>query len=828
MGCRVLSRLRSVRTGCVGGGRVLLPLVVVAALALSKQGSLRAYAGSAGGGKQVVAELELDAPTAQVFFLRATLPLPPGTWRPGDRRQPLGVLDPRGLMLETQCEVVTRHARAQDGAAVVEIVARVRRPRGVQPGERLRYRVVYFPHPGGRRHNDKHLRKLLAQPGALTLETRDVFGNRYRADLFAQVLEGKSGSHMTKRGPLLAQYRTHSVLLPVEPVEGPKGTLPHMQGVHSYITTYDRADWFLLDLHVHNGLHGLDKDDPRDDALRAVHFDELALGLPKGWDAVPCFESPAAGESRVEGDRMRLPLIERRADGKLHFMPRQGRLVRRLVVYREGSRRAALAAARQEGLAFCVDGASPSGERLWSWWNKATAGYFPQRHRLPDLSFVGLANMRAGLEQELDLRSAQVAAGSPGSYPLKSPALGWAQPWGVPYGGMTGGDEINLVDGLRTAAAASRAGYRLAQLRARSYTDRQPTALYSLGGEPTRYEDLLVLEGQGAPYVNATFYIVPSASSDPFGFEEAPTFQLEAVAALGLEPPYQAELEQWMPIDIQHYVRHSNNWKILAWLGNDMLARDQLTAAAEIFRLGYHAYANSSYGYVQGSGLRSCIDHVAEFPGQGLDFQRSEGWGIDVAVAAYALGSKDLRARFYGWFESIAQVVAQGQSDCTGNLMATKVGKMLDGEVYVRLVGHSSYADNALASMRKSVFQGRDDSRADQLAEALVGNAQAQCSPAYWSEEHGAPWTWVGVGLVDEVGDWCDEIPQWAKAETTNDVGYSNSFALAFELSGNPEFLFRAAQMLGGGDLLGILEARGLDRIETTAALLALAQEPSQ
>ncbi|MEE8468370.1 MAG: hypothetical protein V3T22_07945 [Planctomycetota bacterium] len=509
-------------------------------------------------------------------------------------------------------------------------------------------------------------------------------------------------------------------------------------------------------------------------------------------------------------------------------MPRQGRLVRRLVVYREGSRRAALAAARQEGLAFCVDGAAPGGERLWSWWNAATAGYFPQRHRLPDLSFVGLAGMRAGLEQELSLRSAQVATGSPGSYPLQSPALGWAQPWGVPYGGMTGGDEINIVDGLRTAAAASRAGYRLAQLRARTYADRQPTALYSLRGEPTTYEDLLVLEGQGAPYVNGTFYIVPSASSDPFGFEEAPTFQLEAVEVLGLEPPYQAALEHWMPIDIQHYVRHSRNWKILAWLGNDMLARDQLTAAAEIFRLGYHAYANSAYGYVQGGGLRSTIEHVAEFPGQGLDFQRGEGWGIDTAVAAYALGAQELRARFYGWFESIAQVVVEGQSDCTGNLMATKVGKMLDGEVYVRLVGHSSYADNALAGMRESVFRGQDDGRAQKLAEALVGNARAQCSPGFWSAEHGAPWTWVGVGAVDEVGDWCDDIPEWARAETTNGVGYASSFATAFELSGDVEFLFRAAQMLGGGDLLGLLEARGLDRIETTAALLALAQEPSQ
>ena len=43
-----------------------------------------------------------------------------------------------------------------------------------------------------------------------------------------------------------------------------------------------------------------------------------------------------------------------------------------------------------------------------------------------------------------------MASGSAGNYPLKSAALGWAQPWGVAYGGMSGGDEINIFDGLRT------------------------------------------------------------------------------------------------------------------------------------------------------------------------------------------------------------------------------------------------------------------------------------------------------------------------------------------------------------------------------------------
>ena len=45
------------------------------------------------------------------------------------------------------------------------------------------------------------------------------------------------------------------------------------------------------------------------------------------------------------------------------------------------------------------------------------------------------------------------------------------------------------------AAAASNAGYRLAQLVARLYTDRHPIALFNKDGEPTRDIDWLLRQG---------------------------------------------------------------------------------------------------------------------------------------------------------------------------------------------------------------------------------------------------------------------------------------------------------------------------------------------
>lgn len=775
---------------------------------------------------KIVGRVTLRAPQQERFQLRAVLPVPPTAVRSTDKPVPLAVVGHDGLTVPTQVNVVTRYPDAPQGAAVVEVVAEVERPPGADPGDELFFDVAQHSHPPGKMKLKRSVRDMLGTPGGLLLHTKDVFGNVYTADLFSQVLAKDRRARTLRKGNLVTEYAMHEILLPKSPQGGSEGTLNHMMGVHAYVTTYAKREFFSLDLHVHNGMDGLDKDDPVDDAMRELYFEHLTLRVPKGWKAAVCFPSPTWGGGSNDGDWNHYALVEARPDGKLHYIPRQARFVRRLVVFREDAREEALATLAQENLGFCVEGDGPAGNELWSWWNADTARFLSQAHRLPNLDHVGKAPIRAKLAAEFAECAERLADGSPGGYPLESGVLGWAQPWGVPYGGMTGGNEIMISDGVETAYAASRDGYRLAQLRARCYIDRQPSALYTKNGEPTSYENLLVTEGFGAPYVDGYFFLLPNGGSDPFGFNEAPTFQSAAAQKQGRVPPYQASLSGWMPIDFQHYIRYTRSLKVLAWLGNDTLAKGQIEHAAEMFRLSFHPYANTAYGHVQGSGLLARELHVQEFPGQGLDFQRGEGWGVDVTVAAYALSDGRVRDRYYPWFQRVARVVAEGQSTCSGNLMASPIGKLLDGKANIRLVPHSAFAENSIQGMRRHVFEGRDRGQFDRLGDVILGSATAQISGGFWNEAWGAPYYYVGTGLSGQKGEFCFDIPNWAKSSYGDGMNYYSSLAYAYELSGDEEFLFRAAQMLGGGDLETQLLQDGTNNLCNQAVLLATVQEP--
>ena len=146
-----------------------------------------------------------------------------------------------------------------------------------------------------------------------------------------------------------------------------------------------------------------------------------------------------------------------------------------------------------------------------------------------------------------------------------------------------------------------------------------------------------------------------------------------------------------------------------------------------------------------------------------------------------------------------------------------------DGQAYIRMVGHSSYADNALQGMRNSVFLGRDRDLAQRLADMILNNAYAQISTGFWDPVANQPYAWVGVGLVGTAGEFCNEIPEWAKSPYTKPSYYS-SLAYAYEYSGDSIFLFRAAQMLGGGDLLTLLREQGEYQLELSAGMLAVLQ----
>jgi hypothetical protein len=136
---------------------------------------------------------------------------------------------------------------------------------------------------------------MLEHPRALVLETRDVFGHEYAADLYTDVIAESGDVRVTRRGGVALSMRTHEVLLPVAPVTGPSGTLPHMMGVHAYVTLFSDEEFFALDLRVHNALSGLDLGDSRDDALSKLYFEKLELCVPQGWTAYADLTDPHLG-----------------------------------------------------------------------------------------------------------------------------------------------------------------------------------------------------------------------------------------------------------------------------------------------------------------------------------------------------------------------------------------------------------------------------------------------------------------------------------------------------------------------------------------------------
>ncbi|MEE8468234.1 MAG: hypothetical protein V3T22_07250, partial [Planctomycetota bacterium] len=443
-----------------------------------------------GAGGEVVAVITLNAPEDDVFLLRATLPVPAGTWPSGSQGSPLTVLDQDGSAVTTQAEVVSRYADPLAGADVLELIARVHRGVGNPVGGRLHYQVTRTPQPLGELELHPDVVTLLETPRALELSTRDVFEHLYTAPL-VEALAASPSTDLARDGALLREWALHMPMLPDAPLQGDQGTLPHMLGVHAHLRAVDSQPYILLDLHLHNGFDGLDKQSPEDDALGGLYFRHLNLRVPQGWSVLHAFDNPAIGDDWPNGPWVDHPLLRKQQSGVHYYVPKQGHFVFRLAVVREGFEERARAELKESHLGFARLGRNSSGDRLWSWWNPDTARYFPQRHRLPSLDHVGLDSIRTNLTGKFELREQQVAEGSEGNYPMQSTRLGWAHPWGVPYGGMTGGDEIFVFDGVRTAASWSRDGYRLAQLVMGAYMDRQPTALYSRSGRHTRVKDVL-------------------------------------------------------------------------------------------------------------------------------------------------------------------------------------------------------------------------------------------------------------------------------------------------------------------------------------------------
>ncbi|MDF1800924.1 MAG: hypothetical protein P1V81_17275 [Planctomycetota bacterium] len=789
---------------------------------------------------QTLSIFELEAPVATSFVLRGTVPLPKGTWPTGDGTIPAAVVDYDGTVVPAQVETVSRYPVAADGADVVEILATVRRDPAVAPGTRVQYEVTYSPHsapadPGAVDIAELHsgptpipsgLRGLLQTPGNLRFVSTDVFGNEY-------VEQPLSAGNLRRHryGETMTQLRSYEVMQPAPAVGGATGTLPHLFGIHSYMAVQANEPVLLLDVRVSNGTDGLDLTTTDDDPLDLVYFEDFELEVPAGWVVLQDASDPFVGAPYSHAGKVRYPLVKPNGDGSMHVMPSQGQFHRRLAIAPAADMPKAQALLDQAGLAFNVEATDPdSGLPMLSWFNPGTGRYFPQTHRLPSLAHMGLDSLRADLTGEFnDMRSHLEAGTDTSGYPLNYGRMGWAHPLGIQYGGMTGGVGIHLWQGVRTAAAASVDGYRRLMDVHRAQTDRMPVAIYNKFGETTSINDW-VMEGTDYTYVSFYYYNGKrNAGDDVFGYDLAPSFQVDHVVSQGLQPAYEADLLGFQAHDIQHLGRYTRAPKALAWLGNDALSKEDLQRQAQIFHLEYHEHYNSFWKHLQPTGLLQDKLDTAAAPGVGFDFGRGEGWGLDAVNAAYALSRDETwRAEVRDWLAQVTEAVNMGQADCSGIIQSVYSSKWLGGNYRIRQSIEGAIIENALRGMRERVFEGVSAPHTAMLNDVLHDSYNGMMSGLAWNPSEVGPYSHLAVAPAGaQLTPFClpGDLPGDGTTGYTDNFQVWSSLAYAYEMTGNPLFIQGLQRLTSNSDVTAALEAGGTENIFNRAAAIAMAQE---
>ena len=781
-----------------------------------------------------MAMVEVELPNMDNFILRATVPVPPNTWPAA--LVPAAVVDYDGSIIPAQVETVTRYADDSVGADVIEVLARVRRNPALAPGTRTTYEIQYSPHiaptypssvsmaelVAGPTSIPSNLQGLLATPANLRILSKDVFGHTYET----RPLSG-ANAKLYRYGEVVTQLRSYDVMKPITPVAGVTGTLDHFFGVHAYSSVLKNEDILLLDLRFNNGPDGNSGATTDDDPMGDLYFQNIEVQVPSCWVVLQDGYDPMFGTPYNGGGGVRTPIVKPIGDGTMHLMLKQGQMHRRLAIAPAGQAARAQALLDQAGLGF-VKQATVGTTELLSWNYSGVARYFPQAHHLPTLDHIGLGGLRSTLTAEFQALRSHIENGTDeGGYPIVFGNLGWAHPYGVGYGGMTGGAEINLYQGVRTVGARSIDGYRQLMDLHRMYVDRQQAVLYHADGNPSQIEDWLVDTGT---FKYVPFYYFNSkqnTGTNYFGYDSAPTFQTSYVTSNVLKPAYETNMRSMQSIDTQHLVRYTRNPKALVWLGNDALSKDDLWMAAENFHFEFHEHYNSQWQHVQGTGLLGKIQEVAANPGRGFDIGRGQGWGIDANIAAFTMSRDDAwRTARREWMTEIATVFSDGQADCSGLIQSSVISHLFGGQYRARQSIEAAILENALRGMRKRVFEGVDAITTAQLDDVLHDSFYGMISPMSWNPSSAGPRTHLAVGQLNYT-PFCSpsDVPSSTQNGYLDNFQIWSSLAYAYELTSNPQFLNYTGKMLPSNDVRGELEAQGLENIYNRAAMLALVQD---
>lgn len=861
----------------------------------------------------IVAKAKLQAPQANAFTLRFTMPIPPSTFPRQDGKQPFVVVDGDGALVAAQTIGVTRYADNDTGYDVVELIARAHRPAGKNPGENVYYSVMFSPFDAALPAAGNTARAvLLSAPGlssalrqdilqnaaSITLRAHDVFGNEYTARPLADDAQFK----ITKRGAVSTEVRTVTSLLPdpsrplCKNQPGPGCALEHMMMVHAYFRVNAGDDALLVDFRFSNGNSNRDGSSVQDNPVGKYFFDQLELLMPKQWTAQQDVEDLYFGDLDTSNvDYNRVPIVRRINEvrpgdpaGTLHMMHIYAQFNRRLALSKTDAlaTTAARALLEDEGWGAVAAGSGDDGREFWSWWNRDTARYFPQRQVLPNLSHVGDDTMRhqlleigePGDAQEMSLNLLkdvlQTGRKETGFEVLSTPQLGWAHPFGIADGLEPGGTQLVYYEGVTTAASALHLGYLRLKVLHRMNTERQHNVVFNANGEPITHDEWLFGTAP-SQYQRINMFAITQADTNPnpYGYDTVNLFQLNYVMNTGVYPYYHNgnpngisrdadgngvnDYDQY-PLDYfpstnyrgfqphwsSHWMRYVRFPMALVWLGNDSLAKDDLFMQTEIGHISYTPYTLSG-GYVSGVSMRADLNEVAGSPNRAFSFDRVRGWTLFLGSAYYSMADLNWRHQAkQSWFDLFPDMLESGQCECPSGLSCTGLIQRTDSSQLVwkappicdppngvpcpppyigALSFQNSIVANGIQALNSSVYRGFNASRVTQLSTIVRKLSYALMSETIWPASASGPWSNLAIAAPNGT-PFCDgTVPPGGIGGFQDHYYTFNTFALGLQNSGDNFFLTKASSMLGG-PVRTQLEASGTLDIGMKAALLAEAQ----
>jgi len=509
--------------------------------------------------------------------------------------------------------------------------------------------------------------------------------------------------------------------------------LPWCRGAATF---YDRRDVVRVDLAVHAAAAG----SPH------LFLERFRLALPSGWRAASAWPEPLGDEAAGSG----LEPLSPRAPSAAAWVvvQRQARLFR-LVCYADPADRAlAEALARSEDF-----GASDQWAELPAWLpsglplprlDARTAGLAATLEALAAGEWTGISTaLRDGTSF-----GTNATVGLPAR-------IGHFVPWGVAYGGTTGGADREVVAQKALAAVMSGAPEAISAIQAEAamVLFRHPCLLLEGDGTPVALERWLDATGHplGSWRLSAIGGEFEPGRDGAFGFAAASlerpasgAWVEQEVQAFGLGPG------QYQRIDDQHLIRVWSPLVALALLRNDALAAWALRDLSEVWRMQQRTYGRLA-------GELAALD---AWPGHGTLWGRGQGHPLAMAAATVVLSADAWRSRWRRHVAECAMLLDEARMpsgfrrahpayikdgpvffDAQGNaLWATTTP---DEEVYLEVgarccelaLGRSpAWPELALAVWRQAWQSGAAPGPADFLAVRGVARSSApleSCSPRY-------------------------------------------------------------------------------------------------